>query len=124
MALPFKLGLGAKIGSGKQAFSLIHIKDLLAAFDMIICDEKIAGPVNMTSPKPTTNSGLTKALGSALNRPAFLKLPEFALRLVYGEGASVLTSGQYVIPEKLQQHGFKFQYPDIQTALSEIFRKK
>ena len=76
----------------------------------------------MTAPNPTTNKGLTKALGKALARPTVLSVPEFVLRLQFGEGAQVLTSGQHVIPERLLASGFDFEFPDIEEALADCVK--
>jgi uncharacterized protein len=122
MNLPFRFGLGAKIGHGKQMMSWIHIDDLLRAVDHMIKKKTILGPVNVVSPQPISNKAFTKALAKTLNRPAWFTIPAFALRLIYGRGASALTEGQAALPEKLQQSGFQFQYPDIDHALKAIYR--
>ncbi len=117
MLFPFKLGIAGTIGDGSQAFSWVQIKDLERAYVTAIADGSFGGIYNLTSPNPTTNRGLTKALGKALHRPTVLPLPKFVLRLVYGEGAAVLTSGQEVYPKRLVESGFKFVYPDIDSAV-------
>ncbi len=114
----FKAGLGGKIGSGKQGFSWIHLKDLARAIEFLY-EKGVSGAYNFTAPHPTTNSGLTKALGAALNRPTIFPVPEFALRLIYSEGAKVLTSGQKVYPKKLLEAGFDFEFEDIETAVKD-----
>ncbi len=119
MLAPFKLGLGGIIGSGEQAFSWIHIDDLVRVYQAVIEDTSYMGVYNMTAPKPTTNRRLTKVLGKALHRPTFLPVPEFALRLKFGEGAQVLTSGQEVLPKRLLDQGFVFLYPDIDKAIHD-----
>jgi len=120
MLTPFKLGLGGVIGDGSQAFSFIHIDDLLRAYDFILADTSQHGVYNLTAPKPTDNKGLTKALGKALHRPTFLPLPEFVLNLIFSEGAKVLTDGQRVVPSKLIANGFEFHYQDIQSTIESI----
>ncbi len=117
MLFPFKLGIAGTIGDGSQAFSWVQIKDLERAYMTAIADGSFSGVYNLTAPNPTTNRGLTKALGKALHRPTVLPLPKFVLRLVYGEGAAVLTSGQEVYPKRLLEAGFKFSYPDIDSAV-------
>jgi uncharacterized protein len=117
MLTPFKLGLGGVIGSGKQAFSWIHIDDLMRAFEFVINDESLNGVYNLTAPEPTTNEGLTGALAHALHRPAFLPVPEFALRLIYSDGAKVLTDGQIAVPKRLLESGFKFSFSNIEYAI-------
>lgn len=114
----FKAGLGGKIGSGKQGFSWIHLSDLAKAV-LFIYEKELDGAFNFTAPNPTTNEGLTKALGHALSRPTIFPVPEFALRLLYSEGAKVLTSGQKVYPKKLLEAGFAFQYGKIEEAIKD-----
>lgn len=122
MLLPFKLGLGGTIGNGSQPFSWVHIKDLTRAFETAINDATYEGIYNMTAPHPTTNLGLTKALGRALSRPTIFPVPEFVLRLLYGEGAQVLTSGQTVIPKRLLESGFHFDFPSIEEAVTDCLK--
>lgn len=119
MLLPFKLGLGGTIGSGDQGFSWIHIEDLIRAYFRAINDPAFSGVYNLTSPEPTTNRGLTKALGRALCRPTLLRVPGFVLRLQFGEGAGTLTGGQKVLPERLLQSGFDFVFSDIESAVKD-----
>lgn len=120
MLTPFKFGLGGTIGDGKQAFSFIHIDDLLNAYDFIIENDMHDGTFNLTAPKPTTNYGLTKALGKALHRPTLLPVPEFVLNLIFSEGAKVLTDGQSVVPKRLQELNFSFQHKDIDSTIKNI----
>jgi len=123
IALPFKLGLGGPIGSGKQGFSWIHIDDLCRLF-MFLLEHKLAsGIYNGTAPQPVTNKQFTRTLGRVLKRPAVLPVPAFALRMLFGQGARVMTSGQLVIPERALQDGFTFSYPDLKSALQQIFNK-
>jgi len=122
MLLPFKLGVGGTIGDGSQAFSFVHIEDLVNAYLYTIENEKLQGTYNMTAPTPTTNKGLTKALGTALNRPTILPVPEFVLKLIFSEGAKVLTDGQRAIPKRLQDDGFEFQYKTIDEAVNNLLK--
>ena len=119
MITPFKLGLGGIIGSGNQAFSYIHISDLLRAYQFVI-ENKFSGVFNLTAPKPTTNLLFTRALGKALIRPTIFPVPEFILKLIFSEGAKVLTDGQDVTPEKLLSLGFKFEYKNIEETLQAL----
>ncbi len=119
MLRPFKLGLGAKVGSGKQMFSWIHKLDLINAY-MFVIEGKKTGTYNFTAPGYLRNADYTKALGKALKRPAFLTVPEFALRIIYGKGAETMISGQAAYPERLLQEGFNFKYPEIESALEDI----
>ena len=119
MITPFKLGLGGIIGSGNQAFSYIHIIDLLRAYQFVI-ENQFSGTFNLTAPKPTTNLQFTRALGKVLGRPTIFPVPEFVLKLIFSEGAKVLTDGQDVIPEKLLSLGFKFEYNNIEETLQAL----
>ncbi len=119
MLIPFKLGMGGTIGDGSQPFSWIHIKDLVRAFEAAMDNTDYSGIYNLTTPNPTTNKGLTLALGKALHMPAFMKIPEFVMRAKYGEGAQVLTGGQSVIPARLIESGFTFLFPEIEGAVKD-----
>ena len=119
MLLPFKLGLGGPIAGGKQGFSWIHIEDLLQAYSYVI-EHKLDGIFNLTAPQITDNALFTNELGAALNRPVFMPIPTFGLKLVFGEGAVSLTSGQKVLPERLINEGFEFRYPDLKEAFEEL----
>jgi uncharacterized protein (TIGR01777 family) len=117
MVKPFRHRLGGKIGDGKQHFSWIHIDDLVNAYVRAVEDKSFAGIYNLTAPRPTDNMGLTRALESALHRPAVLRVPKFLLRLQLGEGAQVLTGGQRVYPERLIEKGFRFRFTRIEDAI-------
>lgn len=119
MLPPFRLGLGGTLGRGTQAFSWIHRDDLLRAYQAAMADQSWEGVYNLVSPEPTTNAGLTRALGEALHRPARLSVPEWVLKLRFGEGAEVLTRGQAVIPQRLLAAGFSFTYTTIDQAVRQ-----
>ncbi len=120
MLTPFKLGVGGTIGDGSQAFSFIHIEDLLKAYEFLIENINLRGAFNLTAPTPTTNYELTKTLGDVLHRPTLLPVPEFVLNLIFGEGAKVLTDGQKVVPQRLLECGFQFKHKDIKSAIEDI----
>lgn len=121
MMLPvYKLGIGGKIGTGRQGFSWIHLKDLIKAYHFAINNKEVEGIYNLTAPQPVTNEEFTKALGKALKKPVAIPVPEFALRILYGEGAKTLTSGQFVRPRRLISQSFKFDFPTIEGALRDI----
>ncbi len=122
MILPFKLGLGGVIGSGKQYFSYIHIEDLVRAYHFII-KKQIDGVFNLTAPTPTTNFEFTKTFGKILNRPTIFPVPEFVLKLIFSEGAKVLSDGQSAVPKRLLDSGFEFKYKNIEECLKEICKK-
>jgi uncharacterized protein (TIGR01777 family) len=119
MITPFKLGVGGVIGSGKQAFSFIHIDDLLASYKFVI-ENLYEDIFNLTAPTPTTNKGLTLALGKTLKRPTILPVPEFILNLIFSEGAKVLTDGQSAVPKNLLDLGFKFKYKTIEETIENL----
>jgi uncharacterized protein len=116
----FKKFVGGPIGSGKQWFSWVHIKDLAEAFVFLMKHPEISGPVNLCAPKPVRNKDLAKALGNVLHRPSFMPAPGFLIKLVLGEFGSVILEGQKVIPRKLLNTGYTFQYPEIENALRDI----
>ena len=116
----FRKFIGGPIGSGRQWFSWVHIKDLAEAFSFLTKHPEISGPVNVCSPNPLRNKDLAKALGKALHRPSFFPAPGFMIKLVLGEFGSVILEGQRVLPRQLLKQGFAFQYPDIDQALQNI----
>ncbi len=122
LRLPFRLGLGGRLGSGRQYVSWITLDDHLAAIRHVIDDERCAGPVNLTGPNPVTNAELTRALGRALRRPTAIPTPLLPLRLVYGSElvASLLTGGQRVVPARLAATGFVHGSPDLEPALRAL----
>ena len=122
MVTPFKLGLGGIIGSGKQAFSFIHIADLKEAYKYAITNDTLHDAYNLCATIPTTNNGLTKALGKTLDKPTFFKVPSFILKLQLGEGAKVLLDGQAVVPKRLKESGFKFKYETIECAIDNLLK--
>ena len=123
MISAFKKFVGGPLGSGKQWFSWIHMEDLLRAFLFVLDHQDIQGPANFCAPNPVRNKELAKALGKVMCRPSLVKTPPFTLRLILGEFGSVLLEGQRVLPTKLLQCGFHFQYPDIMEALQELVGK-
>jgi uncharacterized protein len=122
LLLPFKLGLGATLGNGKQPFPFIHEKDLIRAFIWVVENLNKGGIYNIVAPESITNKEFTKALAKSLNRPAFFLIPEFVLKMVLGEAACLLTESPIVEPKNLLEAGFEFEYPDIKSALSEILK--
>ncbi len=120
MVSAFRKYVGGALGSGRQWFPWVHIRDLVAAYQFIVDHAEVRGAVNFCAPKPVRNRELTHALAQRLNRPAFLSPPAFGVRLVLGElGASLLNS-QRVVPAKLQKFGFKFQFPTFESALDDL----
>jgi uncharacterized protein (TIGR01777 family) len=118
----FRIGAGGKIGSGDQPMSFIQIEDLVRIVLRMLEKPDMSGIYNATAPWPTTNYHFTETLGKVLNQPAFLTVPAFLLRWIYGEAAETLIHGQKVFPERLEQEGFTFNFPTIEKALLEVFR--
>jgi uncharacterized protein len=115
--LPFKLGVGGRVGHGRQYVPWISLEDEVAALRFLI-DHDLAGPVNLVAPAPVTNAELTAALGKVLRRPTVLPIPTFAIRLLYGEmGVTLATVSQRAVPEVLEAAGFEFRHRDIVSAL-------
>jgi uncharacterized protein len=114
----FKLGLGGVVASGKQWNSWIHIDDVVGIYLLAI--DRGQGALNATAPEPVRNVDFTSSLASALHRPAFLPVPAFALHALFGEGASILTTGQRVLPERTLSLPYKFTFPQLAPALSSI----
>lgn len=117
----FKLCLGGKVGSGEQYISWITIDDLLSLIKYAIDNPNLAGPVNAVSPHPVTNVEFTKILGKVLHRPTIFPLPSWIVNLVFGEmGQEILLSSTRAFPKKLEDKGFQFKYPTIETALNGV----
>ncbi|MEZ0344002.1 MAG: TIGR01777 family oxidoreductase [Caldimicrobium sp.] len=111
----FKLGLGGRLGSGKQWFPWIHVEDLVRAIDFLY-EKEARGVFNITSPYPVRNIEMTKIMGKVLRRPTPFPVPKFALKLLYGELAEVIMASARVIPKKLLEMGFTFKYPNFEEA--------
>ena len=118
MLLPFKLGLGGKIGSGRQYMSWVAIDDVVGAIMHCLNDQSLRGPVNVVAPEPVTNAKYTKTLGRVLARPTIFPMPAFAARAAFGQMADeLLLSGQRVEPAKLLASGYAFKYPSLEATL-------
>ena len=124
MALPFKLFVGGRLGTGRQWLSWIHVDDEVGAIRFLLAND-VSGPVNLTAPAPVTNAVLSKALGRVLHRPAVLPVPAFPLRLALGRemADNLLFTGQRVVPEVLASNGYEFEHPDIEGALRDVLAK-
>jgi hypothetical protein len=116
----FKLGVGGPVAGGHQYVPWIHLDDVVGGLLHCIDHDQAAGPVNLTAPNPVTNSELSRALGHALGRPAVLPVPGVAVRLLYGEMAEMVTTGQRAIPAKLRELGYTFRHPEIELALKDV----
>lgn len=121
MLTPFKMGIGGKIGSGKQYMSWVAIDDVTGAIYHALITDSLHGPVNVTSPNPVTNKEFTKTLGRVLKRPTIMPMPAFGARLAFGEMANdLLLASTRVEPKKLLDAGYHFQYPELEDALKHI----
>ena len=118
----FKLFAGGPMGNGRQWMSWVHLEDVARLFLHAARQSDVAGALNGTAPEPERNRDLARALGKALRRPSFLPAPGFGLRLLIGEFAEVLLSGQRVLPKRTVESGFTFGYPQLTAALAELFR--
>jgi uncharacterized protein (TIGR01777 family) len=124
MLLPFKMGMGGPLGSGKQWLSWIHIEDVVGAIRFLMDQPESAGAFNATAPEPVRQADFAKALGKALHRPAFLPAPAHVLRLVLGEMSQLLLEGQKVHPQRLVNMGYKFKHPTLLPALKHVISEK
>jgi len=124
MLTAFKLGLGSPLGSGEQWFSWIHIDDLINILSLLLGNKELSGAVNCTAPHPVTNSHFTKALAGALHRPSFLPgVPSFIIRTALGDISQIVLASQKAVPRVLQDHGYTWSFPDIESALKDIMNR-
>lgn len=119
--LPFKLFVGGPIGRGDQGYSWIHLQDEVSAIVFLIENPAAKGPFNLSAPHPVTNAQFARVAGKVLNRPSFFPLPGFVMKLIFGEASMVLLEGQKVIPERLIDMGFEFQFPTLEQALRDLY---
>jgi hypothetical protein len=121
LLLPFRLGLGGRLGTGRQWFSWVALDDLLSAFALALLDDRLTGPVNVVAPHPVMNAELTRTLARVLRRPAVIPVPATAVKLALGEmGTATVLASQRVVPERLLESGFRFSYPDLESALRHV----
>ncbi len=118
----FKLGLGGRVGSGKQWWSWIHVDDIVGAVHHAMQNDSLFGPVNLVSPNPARNAEFTKVLASVLGRPAFFPVPGFAVGLAFGRAAAdeLFLASQRVEPGKLKASGYEFRFADLRGALENL----
>jgi uncharacterized protein len=121
MLTPFRMGIGGKVGDGKQWMSWIALEDVVKGLRFVLDNAAVNGPINFVAPNPVTNAEFTKKLGAVLSRPTIFPIPAFGARLAFGEMAdALLLSSQRVEPQQLQNHGYHFQYAELKAALSAI----
>jgi uncharacterized protein len=121
MAAPFRMFLGGRLGSGRQWVSWVHLADAVSAYLHVMDHDALEGPVNLVAPGSVRAAELARCLGAAMNRPAWLPVPGFAVKLAVGEFAEHILNGRRAVPAALLRHGFEFAYPDLEPALAEIF---
>ena len=125
MLLPFKLGVGGRVGSGKQYLSWITIDDAASAFALAVEDDRLTGPVNFVAPDPVTNAEFTKTLGRVLRRPTILPMPAAAARIAFGQMADeLLLASSRVVPVRLTEARFTFDHPQLEGALRHVLRRE
>jgi uncharacterized protein len=120
MLPPFKLGVGGPVAGGRQYVPWIHLDDVVGAMLQCLGDDRAIGPVNLTAPNPVTNAELSRTLGRVLHRPAVLPVPAPALRLLYGEMATIVLTGQRAVPARLRELGYEFRHPELEAALRDV----
>jgi uncharacterized protein (TIGR01777 family) len=123
LVLPFRLFSGNTFGSGRQFYPWIHFSDAIAAWRYLIENPKASGAYNLSAPNPASNRDFARTLGRVLRRPVWLPVPRFALQLALGEVSTVVMDGQRAEPKKLLKEGFKFSYPDLESALRDLLGK-
>jgi uncharacterized protein (TIGR01777 family) len=116
----FRLGIGGPVAGGRQYVPWIHLDDVVGAMLFCLDNAAATGPINLTAPHPVTNTELSHTLGRVLKRPAVLPVPASALKLLYGEMAQIVTTGQRVVPSRLNQLGYAFRHPDLESALRDV----
>jgi uncharacterized protein len=120
MLPPFRLGVGGPVAGGRQYVPWIHLDDVVGGLLTCADDGQASGPVNLTAPSPATNAEFSRALGHVLHRPAVLPVPGLALRVLYGDMASIVTTGARVVPARLQELGYEFAHPELEPALRDV----
>lgn len=123
MTLPYKLGVGGTIGSGMQWLSWIHVEDVASALLFVIENEALSGPINFTTPNVKRMKDFGKSIGAALHRPHWLPVPAAVLKLALGEKSVLVLEGQHVLPEKLLNAKFEFQFVSVQEAIRNLYKR-
>lgn len=121
LLLPFRLGLGGRIGNGRQYWSWVALEDVIGAFTYALHKDSVSGPVNVVAPNPSRVSDFVSAVGHVLHRPAMLPLPAFAVRTLLGEmGQALLLDSAKIVPERLEEAGYEFRCPELSTTLARL----
>ncbi|MEH6996171.1 TIGR01777 family oxidoreductase [Neobacillus drentensis] len=120
MAIPYRLFVGGKVGTGEQWVSWVHVSDVVRAILFAINSKHLSGPINVTAPAPLRMNEFGKSIGSVINRPHWLPVPSFAMKMVLGQKSALVLEGQHVIPQVLQENGFEFIFPTLRLALEDL----
>ena len=124
MLLPIKLGVGGKLGNGRQPFPWIHLADEVGAIRFLLERDTARGPFNLTAPGILTNAEFTKVVGRVVGRPTLLPVPAIALKLVLGEMSTLLLDGQRAVPKALQDSGYAFRFADAEAAVRDLLGRE
>ncbi len=119
---PFRMGFGGRIAGGRQWLSWIHISDIVGVIMHSLKTGSVSGAINATSPGAVTNAAFTRVLGDVVGRPTLLPIPAFALRMIYGEMASILISSQRAVPHRIMEEGYRFRFSDLHSALTDCIQ--
>jgi uncharacterized protein (TIGR01777 family) len=119
----FRLGIGGPVAGGRQYVPWVHLDDVVGVLLFCLDNAAAVGPVNLTAPNPVTNTELSRMLGRVLGRPAVLPVPALALKLLYGDMAEIVTTGQRVVPARLEQLGYRFRDPELEPALRDVLKR-
>ncbi|MGA9813923.1 MAG: TIGR01777 family oxidoreductase [Terriglobales bacterium] len=124
MLTPFRMGLGGRLGNGRQWWAWVSVRDVVGAIEHVLNHESLSGPVNTVAPNPVSNAEFTRILASVLKRPAIFPMPAFVVRLIFGEmGVELFLGSQRAEPAKLVASGYQFQHPELKSALKEILQR-
>lgn len=121
MALPYRFFIGGRIGNGRQWYSWIHVSDLVRAIQFLIHSSEASGPFNLSAPAPETQQQFGKVLGNVMHRPHYTFVPAWFLRLVLGKMSTLVLDTQYMLPQKISDLGFQFDYPTLSSALKDLY---
>jgi uncharacterized protein len=119
----FRLGIGGPVAGGRQYTPWVHLDDVVGVMLFCLDNAQATGPMNLTAPNPVTNAELSRTLGRVLRRPAVLPVPAFALKMLYGEMAQIVVTGQRALPARLQQLDYSFRHPDLEAALRDVLKR-
>jgi len=120
MLPPLRFFVGGRLGNGRQGLSWIHVDDVVGLVLHALDADAVSGPMNATAPNPQSNAAFTKTLGRVIRRPSWLPVPRFALRIVVGPAAGILTTGQFVVPAKATETGYRFRFEEAEDALRDL----